>query len=246
MIAASSASVNCWPRPAAVFDSTPPVAVILMMSAPDRTWVRTARMQSSAPEQMLSGRQQMHDVLAEAVDVAVTPVDRHRRPGGDHARTGHFPGRDPVAQGEDGVIVRAQVGHRGETGHQGASGEQRPAYGLVGAGLGHPLQPLVRVRFAGQVDMAVDQSGQHETVAQIHGPVAAFSARNEAVADFDDLVPSDHESFISQHNAGRRIGQQPPRLHEHGSPIRRSRRGFGGLPGVGGRDNKQNGRNGQH
>jgi hypothetical protein len=53
-MAASSESENCWPSPAAVFDNTPPVAVILMMSAPDRTWVRTARMQSSAPEQTLS------------------------------------------------------------------------------------------------------------------------------------------------------------------------------------------------
>ncbi|MNR02145.1 hypothetical protein D3C85_1179870 [compost metagenome] len=54
-IAASSSSLNCWARPAAVLDRTPPVAVILMISAPLRTWRRTARMQSSTPEQTLSG-----------------------------------------------------------------------------------------------------------------------------------------------------------------------------------------------
>lgn len=54
MMAANSSSENCCPSPAAVFDSTPPVAVILITSAPDRTCSRTARIQSSAPEQMLS------------------------------------------------------------------------------------------------------------------------------------------------------------------------------------------------
>ncbi len=55
-IAFSSSFENCWARPAAVGDRTPPVAVILMMSAPARTCSRTARRQSSAPEQTEVGR----------------------------------------------------------------------------------------------------------------------------------------------------------------------------------------------
>jgi hypothetical protein len=62
------------------------------------------------------------------------------------------------------------------------------------------FQPPVGVLLAGQVDVAVDQAGQHERVAQIDDPTLA----DEAVAHFDDLVPSDHESFIALHNAGGR------------------------------------------
>ena len=49
---------------------------------------------------------------------------------------------------------------------------------------------------------------------------AAERKADEAVADFDDPVPSDHESFIAQHNAVRRVRQQAARLNEHGFACR--------------------------
>jgi hypothetical protein len=125
-----------------------------------------------------------------------------------------------VAQGEDGLVGGAQVRDGGEAGHQGLAGIAGPDHRLVGVGPGHAVQPAVGALLAGQVDVAVDQAGQDEFVAQIDH--IAFA--NEAVADIHDFVPCDHESFIALHDTGRGIGQKSPHLHE-----RRSR--FGGNGG---------------
>ncbi|GAA0201351.1 hypothetical protein GCM10009081_15590 [Brevundimonas nasdae] len=64
------------------------------------------------------------------------------------------------------------------------------------------------------MNVAVDQTGQDEGVAQIHNS-ALRSVADEAVTHFYDLVPSDHESFTTLHNAVGRIRQQTPCLNEH-------------------------------
>ena len=171
------------------------------------------------------GRQQVHDVLAVAVDVAVTAMDGHRRAGRDDARSRNVAAADGVAQGKDRLVRPAQIGHGGEAGHQGAAGVARTDHRLFGIGLGDLFQPPVRVLLAGQVNMAVDQARQHERVAQIDDPAFA----DKAVANFNDLVPSDHESFIALHNARRRIGQKPTDLHERRSLCRRNGRASGRL-----------------
>ncbi|MNN62863.1 hypothetical protein D3C81_1781970 [compost metagenome] len=74
--------------------------------------------------------------------------------------------------------------------------------------------------------MAVDQTGQDEGAAQIDH----LALTDETVADFDDLVPSDHESFISQHPAAGRIGQKSPHLDERGRLFRRNGCDRRGLP----------------
>ena len=74
--------------------------------------------------------------------------------------------------------------------------------------------------------MAVDQAGQDEGAAQIDHLAIA----DEAIADFDDLVPSDHESFIAQHPAAGRIGQKSPYLDERGRLFRRNGCDRRGLP----------------
>ncbi|MNY32528.1 hypothetical protein D3C86_1667500 [compost metagenome] len=74
--------------------------------------------------------------------------------------------------------------------------------------------------------MAVDQAGKDEGAAQIDH----FSVADEAVADFDDLVPSDHESFIAQDATAGGIGQKPPDLDERGRLFRRNDSDRRGLP----------------
>ena len=167
-MAFSSSWVNCWPSPAAVLESTPPVAVILMTSAPRQTCSRTARRQSSAPEQTELGAQHVHDVVAEAVDVAVAAVDRDRRARGDDPRARHVAARRwrraarrwrrcrpprsaTVVKPASSVLPRvAGADHR-----------------LLGRRLGDLLQPRVGVLLAGEVDVAVDQARQHEAVLQV-------------------------------------------------------------------------------
>ena len=65
--------------------------------------------------------------------------------------------------------------------------------------------------------MAVDQTRQDEGITQIDD---VRTLADEAVADFGDLVPYDHESFISQHNTARRVRQKPPCLNERRFPVR--------------------------
>ena len=65
--------------------------------------------------------------------------------------------------------------------------------------------------------MAVDQARQDEGIAQIDD---VRTLADEAVADFRDLVPYDHESFIAQHNTALGVRQKPPRLNERRFPVR--------------------------
>ncbi|MNE51202.1 hypothetical protein D3C80_1458200 [compost metagenome] len=158
----------------------------------------------------------MHDVLAIAVGVAVAAVDRDGRAGGDDARSRHVAALHGVAQGEDGLVAGAQISDGGEAGVQGAASVAGADHGLRRRRLGDFVQPPGRALLAGQVDVAVDQAGQDEGAAQIDHLALA----DEAVADFDNLVPSDHESFISQHPAAGRIGQKSPHLDERGRLFR--------------------------
>ena len=61
-MAASSGSVSCCETPAAVLESTPPVAVILMTSAPAWIWRRVARAQASADWPLTSAFHQALDI----------------------------------------------------------------------------------------------------------------------------------------------------------------------------------------
>jgi hypothetical protein len=97
-----------------VLDSTPPVAVILITSAPACTCWRTARRQSSGPEHTDGGPQQGVDVAAEAVGVAVPAVDGDRRSRRDDARSDDLARGDRLAQGEHRVVVAAEIGDGGE------------------------------------------------------------------------------------------------------------------------------------
>ncbi len=187
------------------------------------------------------GRHQVQDVVAIAVDVAVAPVDRDGRTGGDDARSGHVARANGVAQGEDGFVRRPQVGHRGEARIERAPRIPRADHRLGRVGLRQSVEARIRVRFESQVDVAVDQSRQDEGRAQVDDVALA----DEAVADLDDLVPLDHESFIAQHPAAGRIGQKPPHLNELRrlfSRNRRRRRGlarFGAGRGQNGRGHNQ-------
>ncbi|MNI02755.1 hypothetical protein D3C73_556420 [compost metagenome] len=180
-------------------------------------------------------RQDVQDVVAIAVGVAVAAVDRDRRPRRDDARPRHVAAPHRVAQGEDGLIGPAEVGHGGEAGVERAPGVAGPDHGLVGVGHRHPVQTAVRALLAAEMDVAVDQSGQNEGVAQIDD----LALPDETVADFRDLVPSDHESFIAQHPTAGRIGQKPPHLNEPRRLLggnRRGRRGLTRLSGGGGQN----------
>ena len=188
-------------------------------------------LQAYRPHAVLDARadalagEQMHDVFAIAVDVAVTTVDRNRLARGDDPRSRHVAAPHRVAQAEDGLVRGTEIGHGREAGHEGAAREPRTGEGLVDIRLGDVLQTAVRVLLAGQVHMAVDQARQHERRPQIDDPALA----DKAVAHRDDPVPLDHESFIALHNAGRRIGQKPPDLDERRSLHRRNRSGCGSL-----------------
>ncbi len=200
-MAASSASVNCWARPAAVFDSTPPVAVILMMSAPDRTCSPHGAHAVVGARTDALGRQQVHDVVAVAVDVAVPAVDRDRRARGDDARPRHVAAlRSPSRRAKMASLSPPRSATVVKPGHQGLPRVAGADHGAVGRDrASRPAAAPLGFCCDGQVDVAVDQPRQDEGVAQIDD-VRALA--DEAVADFDDLVPYDHESFIAQHNAG--------------------------------------------
>ena len=79
----------------------------------------------------------------------------------------------------------------------------------------------------GLIDSHVHLTSESSPTSRLDG--VTRSNADEAVCDFDDLVPSDHESFIALHNAGLRVGQKPPHLNERGFRLRRWGRGGGGL-----------------
>jgi hypothetical protein len=185
-------------------------------------------------------RQHVQDVLAVAVGVAVAAVDRDRTARGQDARPDHVAAGHAVAQGEDGVVRRAKIGHGGEAREQRPAGVAGADHGPVRGVPGHGLEPGVRVLFAGQVDVGIDQAGQHEGVPQVDD----LPLPDEAVTDLDDPVPGDHQSFIALHNAVRRVRKQAADVDEQGSPGGRSGRDGGRLLGEGGAGQQKPGHHG--
>ena len=165
--------------------------------------------------------QDVQDLIAVAVGVAMAAVDGNGGARGDDARADHIATPDRVAQGEDRFIGSAQIGDGGEAGHQGQPGVAHPDHGPVRGRQGDGVQTSGRALLAGQVDVAVDQAGQDKGVAKIDDATLT----HEIVADFDHPAAADHNSFIRENSAGCRIRQQTSDLQERRSPIRRKASG---------------------
>ena len=78
------------------------------------------------------GRQQVQDVGAEAVGVAVAAVNRHGRARCNDARPRHVARLHRLAQGEDRFVVGPEIGDGGEARHQGAARIAGADHGLGG------------------------------------------------------------------------------------------------------------------
>ena len=170
-IAFISASVKCWPRPRACCERTPPVAVILMMSAPARETSRTRAAHCSGPVQVLSTLERPDHLGPEAGDVAMAADDRDGRAGGEDSRARDEPFGGGPAKREADQRRRAEVADGGEAGERGDAG-------VLDAEQGHPfvavdrLVAKVAAGIAGEMDVHVDQAGQHGLARQVDEPGA--------------------------------------------------------------------------
>ena len=125
------------------------------------------------------------------------------RPAAYDRRPGDAAGDDPVAQRRDAANVGAEVAHRREAGFQRApcvvDADQQVVFD-VAIVLLQPRAHLVVV--VEDVDVHVDQARQHELLAQIDQPRAAFR-RDQAVADrFDTAVAHDDRRCAARRLAG--------------------------------------------
>ena len=95
--------------------------------------------------------------------------DRDGRPGGKDPRPGDDALGGRSAEREADQRRRAEVAHRGE------AGERRDP-GILGADQGRPfvridrLVAKVAARIAGEMDVHVDQAGQHRLAGQVDEP----------------------------------------------------------------------------
>ena len=151
---------------------------------------------------------QVEDFGAEAGDVAMAADDRQRRTGSDDARAGDQPFGRPAPQREGGRFAAARLAHGGEPGQRGdprvlGADDGRVFFGVDGA------LTVVAPRIASQVDMQVDQAGQHGLVGKVdHADLAGrrvvpFLDRDDpAVADRDRGRAARFAFRIGQHRSG--------------------------------------------
>ncbi len=122
---------------------------------------------------------------------------------------------DAAAQGEDRLVLSAQIGHGGEAGPQGLQGEACAVHRLVGGGVRHGHQPGVGVLLACDVDVAVDQAGGEGRAIGVDqgggvfgveiglaapgGDLAAFS--DQAISVEDGLLHAarEHQADVADH-----------------------------------------------
>ncbi len=187
--------------------------------------------------------EQLVDLGAEAIDVAVAADDRQRRASRNNARPRHHALGRPAAQREGGVTPTARFAHSGEPGQRGDARVLGTDHDAPFVRLGRFL-PEIAARIAGQVSVEVDQARQHGLGLEVdlavggHGTVAGSDRHDPAIGDEDRGSPGRFGSGISDHRAcadrdglGRerrrhqRAGQRQPRhqpalecLHDRLSP----------------------------
>ena len=109
-----SSSVYCEAWGLSPCESTPPVAQILIRSAPYLMVSRTLCCTPSTPSATPSAVYVVFE--GQQVLVAVASGNAERRPAHQHARPGHIAGVDGVAQRHVAVALRSHIAHGSETG----------------------------------------------------------------------------------------------------------------------------------
>ena len=153
------------------------------------------------------------------MNVAVAAVCRHaaRR---DDARPFDLARRDGVAEAVYRLRLAAEIDHGGEPGTQRASGEDDAVERRIRRRFAQRLTTLVRIGFARDVDVAVNEARHHEGVAQVDDLALAHIA----VANFGDAAVLDDDGFRRLDPAGAGIGKQTPCLNVGGWAIGRGQR----------------------
>ena len=134
--------------------------------------------------------------------------DAKRHPGGDDTRARNFTIHDRIAQGDVGIPGRPDISHRGEPGLQRR------------LGIGHTRNRRARQRYgeaaiavivmpAGQVDMAVGQSGQDVGALHVDHRLRAVEAERILTAKGDDPAILDQDGIAGHHIAGPDIDDVP-------------------------------------
>ncbi len=129
------------------------------------------------------------DLGPKAADVAMATDNRQWRSGSDDARAGDDALGNCAAQREGGVLRRSCLADRGEAGPNGGervldAKDDAPFVGL------YRVLPEIAAGIAGEVDVKVDQAGQHRLVAELDRPRAGRGGL-DAVDDADDAPVGD-------------------------------------------------------
>ena len=174
----------------------------------------------------------LHDQACKPAIGAVAAVamsTRHR----DHPRcrkdirAGELTGVDRVAQGQDEPRIATEIAHRGETGEQGLAGVEDRGERLILIVAARCLEPrLEPVVEAGEMDVAVNQAGQHGRVAQVHD--ARAGEIDEGVADLGDGPAADDDSDVAARRLARFGNQRASVDYGDGFDCRLSESGSGG------------------
>ena len=158
-----------------------------------------------------AGQYRIHFGL-EARHIAVAANNRQRRSGSDDARSGNDPLRSAAAQAVGSVLRAAGLAHGGEPGQRGQAGVLRAQHHAPFFGLGRFL-PEIAAGIAGQMDVQVNQAGQHGLFGQMdHG--CAFGRGQKSVLDAHDLAIGDDDRCrsarltggVRNHRSGMDIG----------------------------------------
>ena len=101
--------------------------------------------------------------------IAMAARRAERRTRHPHARAGNGTVGDSVLFRHNQIGVGADIAYRGETGLQCGAGVSRHLEGLSDIRLGHQLADgIAAVELAGEMDMGVDQAGQHGGAGQVN------------------------------------------------------------------------------
>ena len=125
---------------------------------------------------------------------------------------------DGIAQRQRGPVTVAEVAHRGEAGVQRLLRVDQRVVGLGGGRQRHLLElrrDAARVR--GQVNVAVDEPGQHEPRAQVEDPGlgdAELGGSEVPVPDLGDMAVPDQQCAGTARRLPRPV-EQPARVHDH-------------------------------
>ena len=209
---------------------TPPVVANLMTSAPRSIWRRTTLRQLSTPSHRLSGLGQMRDevVVEPAAPVHMAAGGRDRAARVDDPRPLHLAALDRVAQRQRGALSSPRLRTVVKPARASSCRSSAPRAHASAAPRGRTdSRPASPPRSLSEMDVAVDQAGEHGLVAEVDQrrarPAAATARRDRddaAAVDDDRRRPAHRLPGHRDQPAGMDVGRRGAAAAARRKPVR--------------------------